>query len=75
MEKNKRVREIINKLGGVTKTAERLGLERMTVHYWLSDGVPIKYWRWIVKQGVATWEDLGRAKVETLEAKERNKSL
>ena len=75
MEKNKRVREIIKKLGGASKIAQKLGLQRMSVYFWLWDGVPIKYWRWIISEGVATWEDLGRSKVEALEAKERDRSL
>lgn len=73
MKQNEKVRAVLARLGGVTKTAESLGLERMTVHYWLTLGIPMKHWKWIIKQGAATWEELAKICVEMLEQREKGK--
>lgn len=67
--------EIIEKLGGQVALAKRLGVERMTVFYWVTQGIPARYWRWIVSEGVATWEELAKMKVESIEAKNKDKKI
>lgn len=73
MEKNKKVKQIIVKLGGVAQVAERLGIQRMAVQHWLTDGIPVRRWRWLIKQGVATWEELAKLYVEMQEEREKGK--
>jgi hypothetical protein len=41
----------------------------------VTQGIPAKYWRWIVSEGVATWEELAKMKVESIEAKNKDKKI